>query len=205
LICPNEKIEMQQVKTESHYGQTVILDQCPGCGGIWFDSYELYMAKQGQAGKIELLNVDSLQVSSVIENSEIQCPRDRTKLIRFSDPFFPKDLILARCPACNGFWLNRGEFLKYQQFRQIRQESNKPKEIIVEDNKFERDMIRVFEENKTKDSTELLGKLGSFLSTPVNSVSWQPLEPDKLTDKEKNAFDLIMTALNLILRLFIHR
>lgn len=205
MICPNEKIEMQQVKTESHYGQTVILDQCSGCGGIWFDSYELYMAKQGQAGKIELLNVDSLQVSSVIENSEIHCPRDRTKLIRFSDPFFPKDLILARCPVCNGFWLNRGEFLKYQQFRQTRQESNKPKEIIIEDNKFERDMIRVFEENKTKDSTELLGKLGSFLSTPVNSVSWQPLEPDKLTDKEKNAFDLIMTALNLILRLFIHR
>jgi Zn-finger nucleic acid-binding protein len=203
LICPNEKIEMQQVKAESHYGQTVILDQCPGCGGIWFDSFELYMAKQGQAGKIELLNVDCLQASSLIENSELHCPRDRTTLIRFSDPFLPKDLILARCPACNGFWLNRGEFLKYQQYRQTRQASNKPKEITIEDNKFERDIVRVFEENKTKDSTELLGKLGSFLSMPLNSVNWQPQEREKLSDKEKNALDLIMTALTLILRLFI--
>lgn len=194
---------MQPVKAESHYGQTVMLDQCPGCGGIWFDSFELYMAKQGQSEKLELIKVDSLKACSVIENLELLCPRDHTKLIRFSDPFFPKDLILARCPVCNGFWLNRGEFLKYQQYRQTRQQMNKPKEIAIEDNKFERDIVRVFEENKTKDPTEMLGKVGNFLSMPVNSVTWQPQEPEKLSDKEKNAFDLVISALALILRLFI--
>ena len=53
MKCPNENAEMQQVKVESHYGQTVILDQCPKCGGIWFDSLELYSVKQGQAEIID--------------------------------------------------------------------------------------------------------------------------------------------------------
>jgi Zn-finger nucleic acid-binding protein len=193
---------MQTVKAESHYGQTVILDQCPSCGGIWFDSYELYQAKPGQAEKIELLNTDSLQTVSLINNTELHCPRDQVKLIQLIDPFLPKDLILARCPACNGFWLNRGEFLKYQQYRQYRQSLNKPKEIVIEDNKAEQALLQAYEQYKTKDSTELLEKLGNFLSMPINSVTWQPLEPEKLSEKEKNAFDLIMTALSIILRFF---
>ena len=203
MICPNDKIEMQPVKAESHYGQTVMLDQCPQCGGIWFDSYELYSAKQGQAAKIELLNAASLQAVSLINNSELHCPRDQTQLIQLNDPFLPKDLILARCPRCNGFWLNRGEFLKYQQYRQYRQSLNQPKEIVIEDNKADQAMLQVYEQYKTKDSTELLGKLGSFLSMPVNSTTWQPLEPEKLSEKEKNAFDLLMTALSIILKFFI--
>jgi|WetSurMetagenome_2_1015567.scaffolds.fasta_scaffold422502_1 uncharacterized protein len=203
LTCPNENIEMQKIKTEAHYGQTVIIDQCPGCGGIWFDSFELYMPKQGQAGKIESINVGTLKSISVIENSELLCPRDHNKLIRFQDPFFPKDLILARCSTCNGFWLNRGEFLKYQHFRQTRQESSKPKEILIEDNNLDQDIRRVWEENKTKDSTELIGKMGKFLSMPVDQATWQPMEPDKLSEKERNAYNLVMTALTLILRFFI--
>ncbi|MFC2032361.1 zf-TFIIB domain-containing protein, partial [Chloroflexota bacterium] len=80
MICPNEKIE-------SHYGQTVILDQCAKYGGIWFDRFELYSVKQGQAEKMELLNIDTLRTSSLIENPELLCSRDSVKLVRFSDSF----------------------------------------------------------------------------------------------------------------------
>jgi hypothetical protein len=48
-----------------------------------------------------------------------------------------------------------------------------------------------------------LRKLGSFLSIPMDGLTGRPLEPDKLSDKEKNAIDMIMTALSLILKLFI--
>jgi Zn-finger nucleic acid-binding protein len=203
VLCPNENTQLQQVKTDSFYGQTVILDQCPDCGGIWFDSCELYMPKQGEANKIELLNLDNLRSSTIVQNDSLLCPRDRTGLIRFIDPFFPKDLILARCQMCNGFWLNRGEFIKYQKYRQNRQARNKPKEIIVEDNKFEHDLIGVFEQNKTQDSMEVLGKVGSFLSIPVDSATWRPQKPEQLSEKERNAFDLIMTTISLIFRLFV--
>ena len=130
-------------------------------------------------------------------------PKDRSPLARFIDPFFPQDLILARCQVCSGFWLNRGEFVKYQKYREDRQALNKPKEVIVEDNTFERDLIRVLEQSKAGESVEVLGKVGRFLSTPVDVMSWRPQEPEQLSEKERNAFDIIMTAITLITRFFI--
>ena len=200
MICPNENIEMQQIKVESNYGQTVILDQCPKCGGIWFDRLELYSVKQGQAEKIELLNVDTLRTSSLMEDSELTCPRDSVKLVHFSDPFFPKDIIIARCPVCNGFWLNRGEFVKYQNYRQS---LKKPREITAEDEKLEQDIERILAEHKTRDATDTLGKLGEFLSTPMDSMTWRPVEPDQLSENEKTSINSITNALMAIFGLFI--
>jgi len=191
---------MQPVKAESHYGQTVILDQCPSCGGIWFDDFELHRTKQGQSDKIELLDPAILRTPADVQNSDLLCPRDRTKLVRFTDPFFPRDIIIARCPACNGFWLNRGEFTKYQQYRQT---LKKPEEIIIEDNKFERDVARLLEEYQTGNAAGVLGKLGSFLSTPMDSLTWRPLEPEKLSAGEKTALNMILNTLSLVLRFFI--
>ena len=200
MICPNENIEMKQIKVESNYGQTVILDQCPKCGGIWFDSMELYSVKQGQAEKIESLNADTLRTSSVMEDSKLTCPRDSVKLVHFSDPFFPKNIIIARCPVCNGFWLNRGEFIKYQNYRQS---LKKPREITAEDEKLEQDIERILAEHKTGDATNTLGNLGKFLGTPMDSMTWRPAEPEKLSEKEKNSINSITNALTTILRFFI--
>jgi Zn-finger nucleic acid-binding protein len=200
VICPNERVEMQVVKAESHYGQTVILDQCPQCGGLWFDESELYTVKQGQADRIESLNIGLLRSSSVIRSEELLCPRDQARLVRFSDPFFPKSIIIARCAVCSGFWLNRGEFIKYQNYRQT---LKKPREISIADEKLERDMERILAEHDTGDAADTLGNLGRFLSTPVDSLSWRPLEPDRLSDKEKNVYGLILNVLSIVLRFFI--
>ena len=191
---------MRQVKVEAHYGQWVVLDQCPGCGGIWFDYFELYMVKQGQSDEIELLDADILRIPSEIGNSDLVCPRDQTKLVRFIDPFFPKDIIIVRCPVCNGFWLNRGEFTRYQKYRQGLQ---RPREVSIADEKLERDIERILAQHKTGDSVDVLGKLGRFLSTPLDSNTWHPLEPDKLSEKEGNALNLILNVLTVILRIFI--
>jgi len=200
MICPNENVEMREVKVESHYGQTVVLDQCPICGGIWFDYLELYAAKQGQAEKIELLNADALRTNSLIEKSELLCPRDSAKLVHFDDPSFPKTIIIARCPVCNGFWLNRGEFIKYQDYRESLTE---PRVITAEDENAEQEVARILAEHKTEDATVALGKLGRFLSTPMDEVTWQPLEPDQLSEKEKYAMNSITRTLMVVLRLFI--
>ncbi len=200
MICPNDNAGMQQVKAESHYGQTVMLDQCPQCGGLWFDDFELYLAKQGEADRIEALDLDNLRSSSLIEGPEMLCPRDKTRLIHFTDPFFPKEIIIARCPACNGFWLNRGEFKKYQQYRQsLKQAEMTP----TQSENLEQNLRRILAEHESGDTTDVLGRLGSFLSTPVDSVSGRPLEPNQLSEKENGALNLIMNVLPLILRFFI--
>jgi Zn-finger nucleic acid-binding protein len=118
MLCPNDRTEMHQVTIVSHYGGPIIVDQCEKCGGIWFDESELFRAKQGEAEKIEVLNTESLRTPSTIENSTLFCPRDQTTMHRFTDKYFPQDIVLVRCPSCHGIWINRSTFTKYQQFRQ---------------------------------------------------------------------------------------
>jgi uncharacterized protein len=200
MICPNDRIEMRQVKVESHYGQSVIVDQCPVCGGIWFDKLELYSVKQGQADTLETLNVDILRSPSVIENSDLICPRDNAKLAQFVDPYFPKEIIVVRCPVCDGLWLNRGEFTRYQRFRQGRIGQ---KERVAADAKLGQDVEYVLEQNENGGAEGSLGRLGRFLSTPLDRTTWRPLEPEKLTEKEQISLNLILNALTVILRYFI--
>jgi uncharacterized protein len=191
MLCPNEKSEMRQVKLDSHYGQTVILDQCPDCGGIWFDTMELYSVKQGQSAQIDHLDPAILQALSPLQALERFCPHDQARLARFVDPFFPKDLVIERCPDCGGLWLNRGEFTKYQQFRQTRLDR---KESVPE---------AVPVGIPVDGKVESLGKLGQFLSIPMDPYTWKPLEPEKMSEKEQTALNTVLNAVSLILRFFI--
>ncbi len=201
MLCPNEKIEMKPVKVESHYGQSVLLDQCPECGGIWFDQAELYMAKQGQAVQIESVEPELLRSPCTIENAELTCPKDGAKLLRFVDPFFPKDFIVLRCPYCEGFWLNRGEFTKYQKFRQ---EKLQKAVTVVNDKEFDQKIEEILEEHQTGGgAVTTLGNLGRFLSTPMDESTNKPLEPGALSPKEQGTMNVILNLLPIILRLFL--
>lgn len=166
MLCPADKTEMHRVKIISHYGQPIELDQCESCGGIWFDEAELFRAKQGEAEKIEALNTDILKNPSMIENSRLICPRDQTVLHQFTDKYFPKDIILARCPTCAGIWLNRGLFMKYQRFRQ---ELKRQKEKSSEDKKSEESISQLLEAHQSGYSTDTLERLGKFLLPSLDS------------------------------------
>lgn len=201
MFCPNDNVEMRQVKAEAHYGQLVLLDQCPDCGGIWFDKLELYMAKPGEADKIESLDVDNLQTPSDFQNPDLICPRDEAKLIQFKDPYLPRDLVIARCPYCEGLWLNRGEFTKYQKFRQeklLRSEKNST------DDQLKQDIERILDEHEAGRGDDVLGRLGRFLSTPLDKTPVHPSETDRLSPGEENSANIIIGAISLILRLFLH-
>ena len=160
MLCPNDNSEMHQVKIVSHYGGPIFVDQCEKCGGIWFDESELFRAKQGEAEKIETLNAEILQTPSAIENSNLICPRDQIAMNRFTDKYFPQDIVLVRCPSCHGIWVNRGTFTKYQQFRR---ELMSPKKS-TQDEKMKAQWEASY---KTGRSTGTRGRLVEFLSTPM--------------------------------------
>jgi Zn-finger nucleic acid-binding protein len=194
MLCPNDQMEMQPVKVISHYGQPVILDQCKNCGGIWFDSLELYSARPGEAEKIELLDSAALQAPSQIENLILVCPRDGSQLSLFVDQNFPREIIVERCPACGGMWLNRGEFSKYQKARQELRARN---EKGPADQKLKEDIERIIS-NQATGSDDTLSRLGRFLSTPVDGNSQAP-------SSTENTVGTIISVLSLILRLFIFK
>ncbi len=187
---------MHQVKICSHYGQPVILEQCSRCGGIWFDESELFMAKHGEAEKIELLDTEVLRTPLEIREAIRKCPRDNMELFRFKDRYFPKGIILERCHSCGGIWLNRGDFSRFQQ---ARREFSNAEVKTADDNKLTEDIKRILEEHRIGDTTDKLKNLGNFLSTPMNRNTLTTSETD---DEQPQANNIANYALNILILVF---
>jgi Zn-finger nucleic acid-binding protein len=188
---------MRQVKIQSHYGQPIILEQCSQCGGIWFDESELFRAKQGESDKIELLDTEILRAPANIEGLARNCPRDKAQLFQFKDRYFPKGIILERCPSCKGIWLNRGDFTKFQQ---ARKEITRPEEKGSEDKRLEEEIEQILAMHQAGDATDTLERLGRFLSTPMDRNTLLPLEADQEQTEAENTANLAVNVLMLVLR-----
>jgi len=181
VLCPNDNSEMRQVKIVSHYGGPIFVDQCEKCGGIWFDEAKLFRAKQGEAEKIEMLDAEILRAPSTIENSTLFCPRGGAAMHRFTDRYFPQDIVLVRCPLCHGSWLNRGIFTKYQQFRQRLMQ---PKKKSPQDEKPEKTVAYLVKSYESGHSPEALGRLREFLSISVGRTENSDYSPNVLGHPE---------------------
>jgi Zn-finger nucleic acid-binding protein len=192
MLCPNDNTEMRQVKIVSHYGAPIFVDQCEKCGGIWFDESELFRAKQGEAEKIETMDAEKLQTPSTIEDSTLFCPRDEGKMQRFTDKYFPEDIVLVRCELCHGIWLNRGIFTKYQQFRG---ELMHPKES-TQDEKMKAQREALY---KGRDTIGTLGRLAEFLSTPIEASGYSSYSSG-LGSGVDGIADFLATTITNILR-----
>jgi len=202
MKCPNDNTEMYQVKIVGHYGQPILLEQCKACGGIWFDKMELFSARHGEAEKIEVFDSKSLWTPINIERRIFRCPLDQSELFRFKDRYFLKGIILERCPSCNGIWLNRGDFTKFQH---ARQELKRPKERSSRDKKLEEDIKRILSAHRAEAASNTLEKLGRFLSMPIDRATLLPLEQSEKQLEQGKTGNLILDVLMLVLMALIHR
>ena len=196
MLCPNDNAEMYEVRVDSHYGLPVWLDQCPKCGGIWFDKSELFMAKHGEAEKVDLLDTVLLSKKSVMQTAKLICPRDNTELVRFTDRYFPQDIVLVRCPVCDGMWLNRGEFKKFQT---VRRELQRSREKSIQDNKFEKDIKNILAMYRSGNTSETITNLGKFLSTPVDELNPQAADEAEAAPAGHTAMDTVLSILSMVL------
>jgi len=96
--------------TEIHVGELRV-DAClDGCGGVWFDAFELQRVDQPGETAGEWL-VDVRHDPAVVVNFKRKraCPRcDGVKLKRH---FFSakRQVEVDQCPNCGGYWLDAGE------------------------------------------------------------------------------------------------
>jgi Zn-finger nucleic acid-binding protein len=197
MLCPNDRVEMHQTKIVGHYGEPIIVDQCEKCGGIWFDESELFRARQGEAERIEMLDTGILRTPSAIEHPDLICPRDEAVMYRFTDKYFPKDIVLARCPSCYGIWLNRGTFTKYQEFRQGLMQAKKS----PQDDKLKESLARLVASHEGGGSSGTLKRLGEFLSTPIDSAHTPDVgDTTDVGGTAGLALSVLLTILRLVLR-----
>ena len=90
------------------------MDICHGgCGGIWFDAFELqrFEGATGTAGE-QMLRIERDPHLSVDHTRKRECPRcDGVKLKRhFSSA--QRQVEVDQCPNCAGYWLDAGELEK---------------------------------------------------------------------------------------------
>jgi len=106
---------MNEVRAEAKTGYMVLLDQCPRCGGIWCDRWELYPVTEAAAEHIDTVDQEALHQPTQEANEQLECPRCRARMFRFRDPTIPADARIERCPNCDGMWLNRGELRRFKE------------------------------------------------------------------------------------------
>jgi Zn-finger nucleic acid-binding protein len=93
---------------------SLMVDVCQGgCGGIWFDGFELQRVDEPQetAGE-QLLNIQRNPRIVVDPARKRLCPRcPDMKLMRH---FFSakRQVEVDQCPNCAGYWLDAGELAK---------------------------------------------------------------------------------------------
>lgn len=171
MKCPNCDIEMNQVNAYSQYGLPIFVDQCSRCGGLWFDSNELFRIKEGTIEYMDkrIPPVDTRKLKTSVRIKEkLHCPLDDTLLELFQDPFFPRSLKVESCPSCGGFWFNRGEFNDFQEWRSAKRNAQEKANDLPElDSDIEQKINRLIEEHNNQSNYDSLANLASFLNQPV--------------------------------------
>lgn len=95
----------------------LVLDVCQdGCGGIWFDNFEVRQATESISAIEEdwLLRATTTSPVHVDPSPKRPCPKcDGTRMLRhqFSDSCH---IEIDECPRCGGIWLDAGEFEQIQ-------------------------------------------------------------------------------------------
>jgi Zn-finger nucleic acid-binding protein len=103
---------MREVAARARSGYLILLDQCPQCGGVWCDRWELFPITAEEAVSIDPVDEARLQAATPPAPTPGRCPRCTSALRPFRDPALPPDARIERCAVCDGMWMNRGELAR---------------------------------------------------------------------------------------------
>lgn len=112
MNCPACDHQLQPLTVEN-----LTVDVCKnGCGGIWFDWFELQKVDEPSENLGEaLLNIDKDESIQVDHSIKRYCPKcDHVIMMRH---FFSTQMAVAvdECPKCGGFWLDAGELKQIRE------------------------------------------------------------------------------------------
>lgn len=101
IECPKCAVLLQ-----SKILETIPVDQCPTCQGIWFDEQELQAVLTNSHDLRGRKHGSSPDPS--LNQKHGTCPRDSSDMLR---AFSTTDarVVLDVCPNCGGLWLDGGE------------------------------------------------------------------------------------------------
>jgi Zn-finger nucleic acid-binding protein len=108
-----------------HVGHTTV-DACVnGCGGIWFDNFELQrLDDPADPGADSLLSIPIDPKVHVDHKMKRHCPRCENQVMRRRFFSRKREIEVDECPACAGVWLDAGELAQIRA--EIAEQSQRP-------------------------------------------------------------------------------
>ena len=81
-----------------------------GCGGLWFDEWQIGKVDQpDQSGGEALLHIEQNPAAKVDPNPRRKCPRDPGIVMMRHFWSVKRDVVVDECPKCEGICLDPGE------------------------------------------------------------------------------------------------
>lgn len=196
LICPECGNGLKEVYAEANYGRALLLDQCDECGGIWFDSWELYYLKDAETKRLDTINSDKLLGLVPSQRGSGLCPRcDDSSLEPFQDANLPTGSKIQRCPRCNGLWLNRGELFKYEEHK------NKLRSRLETAQASTKGAEAVLAVDGQLAKWETVSRLGAVLNTRPELNADTPASEDNNWDRKELTKDALFLILQILFKI----
>jgi len=102
----------------------VTVDVCKGgCGGIWFDNFELKKFDEPHEPTGEkLLHVEKNPKLKVDPTKRLKCPKCGDVVMMRHFFSVKKKVVVDECPGCGGVWLDAGELAQIRSLFNTKQE-----------------------------------------------------------------------------------
>jgi Zn-finger nucleic acid-binding protein len=165
MRCPRCEADLKKVLVN-----TIELDTCASCEGVWFDHGELRAVLDMDKNEVAYSAIahtmeTEVDYQEVPGRSEMQCPRCNGDMQRYSYQGY-SGILLDSCENNCGIWLDDGELQKLFNYMYTASKPDPQKEAYL---KAELTQIRVDAEQKERaliDSLVMMDNRPGFLKLP---------------------------------------
>lgn len=107
MKCPKCSENLEEIKINS-----VKIDHCKSCGGLWFDRDELRIVRDHRDKNLSWLDFDLWKDRNKLTTSgkSVDCPRDGKPLFKIK--YDGTGVMVDVCLNCRGIWLDKDELDK---------------------------------------------------------------------------------------------
>jgi Zn-finger nucleic acid-binding protein len=110
MNCPACTAQLAALSVEG-----LIVDVCRGCGGIWFDNFELDKVDEAHESLGNALVAFEFGGAHPLISGKRACPKC-LGITMLQHRFSPdKPVMIDECPACGGVWLDGGELAEIRR------------------------------------------------------------------------------------------
>lgn len=131
MKCPACKSQTEEMSVDN-----IKVDVCrKGCGGIWFDRFELERVDETHESAGERLLELDIDAGVVVDHSvRRRCPKCQDVIMMRHFFSIKREIEVDECPSCAGIWVDRGELLKMRKQFATQEDRDKAAERFFTEN-----------------------------------------------------------------------